>query len=391
MKTSTLIPRLIFPIIIGVVSSSSVAFAKTWNENMAAMAKSFSLIMPYVFDEKAFSDPTNTPLIKKEVETLRSISIELKEQVTQHGGAKDQNGNDPSLEYMANAFGSQLDLVLESINAGQLNYARMALRPALSYCISCHTRTSQGPAFKISPFQTTIDTLKPLDRIAVYAATRQYEPALKEFGSALRDAHGNGYQIDQATRLALAVSVRVKQSPEDAIRVLDQAATAPGLVKSSEIQLHVWRKSVIAWMAEKDKSDFSLEKAKALIKTAEAAKEYPADGSGDIRYLRATAILHALLRDSPEGQKRAETEFALGKCYEALRDLGFWDLHEVYFAACVKDAPHTALAKRCFAKYDESVAMSYTGTAGTFVPTSVDRTLKYLRTLSEPEKKEKKK
>jgi hypothetical protein len=373
---------------IALVSFSSIALAKTWNEEMKGMAKSFSIIMPLVFDEKAFTDPANTPILKKEIQSLRTTAQSLKEKTSEHGAGKAQIGTDPALEYMAKSFDSQLQLAYDSIDAGELSYARMALRPAFSYCISCHTRTAQGPAFTVSPFQSTIDKLKPMDRIAVYTATRQYEPALKEFGNALRDAHGNLYQIEQATRMALAVSVRVKQSPEDAMRVLDQASTAPGLNKGSERLIKDWKKSVVGWMAEKDKSDTSsLEKAMGLVKKAEATKEYLADGAGDVEYLRASSILHEYLRSAPTGPKRAEAEYALGKIYDAIRDLGFWDLHETYFEACVRDAPHTDLAKQCFTRYQDSIEMGYTGTAGTHIPAPVNKKMQALRELAYPEMK----
>lgn len=363
------------------------ASAKSWNAEMSEMAKSLSAILPLIFDGQKFEDPANAELLKKEIKNLLTISKSVKDKTQTHGGGK-QIGDDPALEYMASQFEGQLEVADESIRAGDPRFARLALRPALSYCISCHTRSSQGPTFPVSPFKQSLESLSSNDKMAIFVATRQYEPALKEFEKTLSSSRGDVHKLESAVRMALAVSVRAKQSPQDALRVLDLVQSSPDLPKSTERLLKPWRASVVSWMAEneKNKATPTLKTAEDLIVKAEASKTYFADSIGDIEYLRATAILHELVRTMKASETRAQAYYALGKCYDALRDLGFWDLQDMYYESCIKDAPHTPLAVRCYGKLDESVTMGYTGSSGTHLPALVSKRLSVLREFAYPKK-----
>jgi hypothetical protein len=357
---------------------------------MSEMAKSLAKLLPIIFDDEKSLDAEARKVLKEELKSLQLASQNMRSQTGKHGSkVQDRIGNDPALEYMAKEFGTQIDIASDNLANGEVDFARLALRPAISYCISCHTRSSQGPSFPTSPFQDSIAKLKSTERMAVYTATRQYDLALKEYGNVLRDAKGAPLKIEKATRMALAVSVRAQENPKDALRILDQVSTAPGLLKSTERLIKAWRQSVAEWMAEKEQDPQAapFERARNLIRKAESSKLYLADGAGDINYLRATSILHDLLRKETTGLTRAEIEFALGKSYEVIRDLGFWDLHETYFEACVRDAPHTPIAKQCFERFEESVVLGYSGTAGTFIPSLVSKKISELKTLSEIKKK----
>ena len=312
------------------------------------------------------------------------ISGQIHQQVKAQSKEAAIAGTDPALQYMAREFNAQVEFASESVTAGDLSRARFALRPALSYCIGCHTRSSQGPAFAISPLQKGLDALSSSDRLTVFAATRQYEAALKEYTNVLKDSNRDPVQIERATRLALAVSVRAKQNPADALKVLDQASHSPGLPSSTEERVKAWRSSVVSWMGEKARpaNETKLSAAQALIAKAEKKKSFAADTSADIEYLRATMLLHDFLKDNPAASDRAEAEYSIGQAYSVLRDLGFWDLHEIYYEACVRDLPHSKRAESCFEKLHDSTVEGFTGSAGTYVPARVSQRLNELKEMA---------
>ena len=382
MKTLT---RTLVLIASLVLTSTTFATGESWNAQMSSLAKSLSAIMPMIFDANQFEDPKNRELLKRELKVLRDTSTSVNAKIKDHG-IKTVAGDDPAVVYLANEFNSQIEFADDSFKSGDFVGARLALRPALSYCISCHTRSSQGPSFAKDPFKGSLDNLRPTDRMAVLTATRQYDQVLKELPAALRAARGDVYQIEYATRVALAVSVRVKNSPTDAMRVLDLTQATPDLPKSTERALKAWRTSSVSWAAEKQaKNDpaTKLERAEALILAAEKKKTYIADNSADLEYLRASATLHEYLRENLTSSERARAYQALGKTYEAIKDLGFWELQDVYFEACVRETPHSPLAKQCFAKLEESLVLGYTGSAGTHLPSPAKKKLSELKKLAE--------
>jgi hypothetical protein len=121
----------------------------------------------------------------------------------------------------------------------------------------------------------------------------------------------------------------------------------------------------------------------------ERARELTADTDdwkphSEVRYLRASVIMHDLLQKFPASPDVAEAFYLTGLSYERLQDLGLWSLHEMYFQACIKKSPHSHLAEKCYQHYSDSVKFDFTGSRGTELPISVEVNLKKLRQLAAP-------
>jgi hypothetical protein len=57
-------------------------------------------------------------------------------------------------------------------------------------------------------------------------------------------------------------------------------------------------------------------------------------------------------------------------------------MHELYYEACVRELPHSSLAKRCYERYEQSVYVGYTGSGGTNIPDELQVILSELKKLA---------
>ncbi|NDD04385.1 MAG: hypothetical protein EB078_05730, partial [Proteobacteria bacterium] len=152
-----------------------------------------------------------------------------------------------------------------------------------------------------------------------------------------------------------------------------------------------WKKDAQHWLEDGDaKKKMSpeelIQKAQKLIERASSLQTFPADENGDISYLRASNYLHAALDDNPGSKLRVEALYLLGVAYSALQDPTVWDLDRLYFESCIREAPQTDLAKKCYRRYSDKIYMGYTGSAGTFIPEDEVKRLEELRKLAEGKK-----
>jgi hypothetical protein len=199
-------------------------------------------------------------------------------------------------------------------------------------------------------------------------------------------------EYTRSLRRALSITVRVKQNPKETLELIDSVTQRKDLPEFILRLAQQWRKDAQYWMDDKvtDKKmppEELVDKSKKLIERAEKLQSFPADENGDISYLRASNYLHEALDESPQSKSRTEALYLLGVAYSALQDPTLWDLDRLYFESCIREAPHTDLAKKCYQRFSEKVYMGYTGSAGTFIPDDEQRRLEELRKLSDNKEK----
>ena len=75
--------------------------------------------------------------------------------------------------------------------------------------------------------------------------------------------------------------------------------------------------------------------------------------------------MHELLSLAPNGKHASEAMLIAGNAYRLLGEPLVTLLPEMYFEACVRNSPHTSLARQCFERFEESVYFGYSGGGGT--------------------------
>ncbi|MES2963237.1 MAG: hypothetical protein V4760_05060 [Bdellovibrionota bacterium] len=358
-----------------------------WSAKMQALSTTLSDLLPLVTSKKKFADPKNDARIEADVKAVRALAHSLK--------TGEQPSSDPSMQIMTGLFEADIARALDALKTGNRDYARHVLKDTTSYCIQCHTATSNGPDFPRLNLDIDTKDLTPVDRAEFYAATRQFDAALSSYISALDDqtfASEDPFEWEAAARGALAIAVRVKQNPADTMKVIAAAKSNSKLAKSSKTALTSWENSVKEWAKETQASAETppqmLQESETLIRRAQKRQEFPLDHSQDILYFRAGSRLHELLQQPPatkghSKELRARALYWAGVASEATRDMNFWTMHETMYEQCIRLRPGTEQARQCFARLKESVTLGYTGSAGVNIPAEVSARLESFRVIAE--------
>lgn len=370
--------RIFIAIILVGSAFSTFAFADKkdqgdWRARMNSLSTAMTEAIPFLYPDPSQDAKQLTEKVKRIRDIAKSLDL------LSHGSkVPDQ---DPALPFLATQFREDLERAYQSLLDGHAEYAKGVVRASVAYCIACHTRAPVGNQFPLmAAFEKTIARASWVEKIEFQAASRQFDSALEGVKSQLKKKNSevNAMDLDRAVRVALAIAIRVKNDPElaaDLARELEKSPSSNFAMKKAG---STWGRDIQEWKKEaalKNASPDSLIiAARSLIKRAEEAEE-PMGGHSEVRYLRASLLMHDLLRQHPESKFAAEAMYIIGSSYDALRDLGLWSLHETYYLACIEKVPGTELAQRCFKKYDQSVTLGFSGSSGINIPANVRKHL----------------
>jgi hypothetical protein len=174
-------------------------------------------------------------------------------------------------------------------------------------------------------------------------------------------------------REALSVLVRVRGDAAGTVDWLERQASRKDLPEHIKRYLGTWLEDARAWKAERFDTGSSsreqlLAEARHLLATKESPATFAPEDDDFVTFLRVSNYIHEALSRSQDGEDRAEALYMLGVSSMALREAPTWDVEEVYFEACIREAPHSALAKECYMRLLDGVYFGYSGSAGTDVP-----------------------
>lgn len=360
---------------------------ESWSENMQKLATNLTEFFPLIYSQRNFNNPTNEKRINQYLRELLEASHTIVKGATPNFAA-----SDPGMRFMADRLDAELKMAQENFKNGNKEYARRAAQSVVKNCVFCHSQNQLGPQFDSKFVTQNYPGLLKTERADLLIATRNYDAAIKELESALADKEyvtQNPFETERALRRYLAVTVRVKKDPTLAYELM-QKTLAQGvrpeylsdLVKSWRDSLAQWRNEMAA--KKKPAKLSPVDQAKQLIQKAQVVQDYPVDNAGDVYYLRATAILHDYLLQSPDGKDAVRALLLLGTSYEVLNEIGLWDISDRYYEECIRKSPHTEISLVCYKKIEQSTYAGYSGSGGVFIPSSVRQRLAELKELSKP-------
>ena len=353
----------------------------SWPERMQSMARNLEELMPYVYSQKEFSDGANRKRVSQLIENFER-SVEL---VPQHLGEKIL-GSDPLIKYSISRLKANTNSARKAFEENHLEFSRNVLRENLGLCFSCHTTSQLGPQNAFS--KKILDAsfrIAPTERADYYVATRQFDRAidmlrgvLKSPGHLMDDPH----EQVSALRKYLSLEVRVKKDPEAATSLLEEFLSNKRLPYFIATDAEAWLKSLREWSREKNHKNESYKRALVVLNKAHGQQSSDGYQTAYVEFLRASSLLHDGLRETRDKAMQAEIYYNLGMSYEALSEMGTWDLPEVYFETCVRVVAKTQLAKKCFKAYERTIVLGFSGSAGTFIPKEERERLAELKALS---------
>lgn len=359
-----------------------------WSIKMQELYQTLGSLLTDVTSDRRFSDLKNKSRIETQAKKLSRLAHDLTKK------SMVSPDSDPTIQIIGGMLARQTQRAATELKRGNRAYARGILRSVPSYCIACHTRNSSGPQFAQLPLEPSADSLLPIERGEFFAATRQFDRAQQEFKKVILNSRTAGTEFfdwERAVTQSLAIAVRVKRDPTEALDIVDaviKTDKAPTFIRQDA---QTWKTSLQEWKKEgtrlaETSEGLHMEAIRLLVRGHEIQK-YPMDRTADIFYLRASSVIHDLLQTKSDANQSAEAFHLAGVAYEVLSPRSLEDLHEIYYEACIRRAPHTPTAELCLKRYEGSIYNGYTGSGGTHIPKEIYIHINELRLLAQPEQK----
>lgn len=361
---------------------AALAFAadeKSWQSKMSQLSGAIADAIPYLYPDPG-QDPKG---LNEKVAKIYEISKQLD---VKFDHAQKVGDYDPALPYLAGMLKQDIERAYQGLQDGNAEYAKAVIRSSTAYCIACHTRTKSGAEFPLlAAFEKPLKSASWVTRIEFQAASRQFDSVLKEVTTRLGqagDASISPLDLERGARIALAISIRVKRDPAKAKALAQAVVNSKSASFSMKEGAKVWLADIADWQNEKDRKFGSdqemLGSARILVEKARSGTG-PVGGHSEVKFLRASVLMHDMIRMYPKSLVMPEGLYIIGLAYGELQDLGLWSLHEMYFMACIEKSPHTRLSEQCYKEYEESVTLGYSGSSGTHIPAAVKKHLETLK------------
>ncbi|QQR79929.1 MAG: hypothetical protein IPJ69_11375 [Deltaproteobacteria bacterium] len=344
-------------------------------------------LQPYVADPARFKARENYSEISTLIAQLAGIADVLPQMME----------DKPGMMIIGKVYADYLNDIQRGFKNGPTPYVRNKIRTATSFCFECHSTLATTKNYKSAEKKVQNWNLTPHQLADFYAATRQFDKAMKSYEFVLMASSSENLEgedvsdVARALKNALSLAIRVKRDPDQALKLLSLVSSREDLPAFFAAQIKQWKKDVLELKKEKKLSETAdakvwLDRALYLIARGKKMQTYEADHVADITYLHAINYIHEALKRENNSELRSQAYAMLGTAYAVLEDPLLWTLDTVYFEACVREVPHTALARQCFDHYAQEMYFGFSGSAGLELPPEDAAKLKELQNLAESER-----
>ena len=232
--------------------------------------------------------------------------------------------------------------------------------------------------------------LPPLRKAEFYATTRQFDLAIAEWKQALEatpKSEAETFEQAAALRQYVAVLVRVKDDRDAAVAAISKHLARKALPGFTRRMLEQWQRDAREWQADPFSPAVAipsalLAKARTLVESSGAAKSAMSDENLFIATLRASGYLHLALEKEPQAIWRGEALYLLGIATAATLEPLLWELDSLYLETCIREKPHSEIARKCAERMYDRAWFGWTGSGGTRIPPDVAQKLGELRVLA---------
>lgn len=361
---------IIFSFVILFLSCTQMPTGVQWDEGMRGMARAFEDLMPYIYNSKRFADPENKMFIKTKLEQLNHYSHSLDEHM-----ARGLSGQDPLFDAGLRGLKRNIERASESYFVESYDYAQQILQNTANYCVECHTRTNVGRSFAFYDQFANQAHLKieKMDLAKAYVATRQFAPAIQTLLAVVEDEQSTSEETMGALKRALTLMIRNQNDLKQALKVVQG--------QNKNARLDSKRSVLLAW--EKDLKQLIAKPQKLSLKRI--LQEQKSRSMGESTYaldLAESFVLHQQLNVIKDPTQRANIFVALGHIYQSHDSLGFWDLPDHYYEACILQLPHTDLAKKCYFDLESRINSQYRSRGDSTLPRAEQNHLLKLKSLT---------
>ena len=346
---------------------------------MLGLVQATGTLLPLSLRDGAFADPNNAEAIHAALSALDGHA----ERLERYGWGEDAGFAWLARSLSEDAADARIAYDLRRFDSAAFHAQRLTMN-----CVSCHSRLpdDQGSLLGEALVEATDATGLTADEKAfLQQATRQFEAAATTWEEVLADV-----PTDRASAGLwwlsdyLVLTIRVLDAPERALPVLTRWQASPALPSFARPDIEAWRSSLAELAKAKPPKDRAalLQRARELMKRAEAASALPTGRQGLVDHVAASALLLRYLDGHAEGgDDLAEAYWLLGRAEAAIGAAPSLSLPEYYLEAAVRAAPASDVAREALDLLSWRVAVQYTGSGGEQVPVEVRAGLDELQAL----------
>ena len=340
------------------------------------------ILKPFIASQTSFSDPANSAQIADALNKMVVLSQEVNHE---------ERINKTGFQVSANVLAQQLEHVENVFSNGNKDYALGNLRSTLGVCMSCHTQLPAVSTRFTSLNQTQIlsDQFQEAEFLFLI---RNFDDAMKLYGELIA-----GYPLNKAETDDLETAV-YRQIFYYVRVARDLQGLSVALQRDSENQqlpgqLQKQIKGFIAAVNDMQDENYpqftdakreDLRKYAEEVLNAEAYGDFGLDSPQNvIAALKMSSVLYEYLNTYPTTPLKPDILYwlALGErryTYESM-----YSMPDLYLKQCVLEYPKNPVAKLCFAEYEESMTVAFTGSGGTHIPDDIAQELNMMQGLLE--------
>ena len=323
----------------------------TLRAKMLGVQSTVHLLYSYAWDSKKFQDPKHHDEILK---LLSELSRDLHK--IERSGSIEQL--EPGFRVI---LARQRDMTADirySFAKGRKLRAERELRALASNCIACHSRYQVASNYFGPPPPQAPETLENQLAAGEYLfATRQFDRAIDHFSSFIKSSTADSQQfsqyVNEALRLWLLIAVRVKKEPNLAASELSSLLAGSGLNRQQRELIKLWIEDLRKLGENRRPSHGLLIEAKNLLGADIHKNTADQDDKAMVRTLRATSILHNLLRGRLDEETRKEATYLLSVAYNHLPIDLLDSLREAMLEEVIVSYPGSREAQSAFTMYSK--------------------------------------
>lgn len=371
--------KLAYTLVIALALAAVSAYAGKASDKRAFMApiyQNLRVLLPLTVPHTQLQSPDHETTVRHALENLADNADALAAHVK-----TDEPGN----RVLGQSVAAEAKALAHDWRRGRSAETAYGLQQLTRLCVACHSKlpSDSSPLSQGFLDDTRLSRLPADERAELLLATRQFDEALLAYESFFRDPSVHPTKMLAPLTDYLVASVRVKGDYERPAQLLRSLTTRGDAWSNLKADLFTWQAD-LARFAKKPPAP-TLSSARALVEEARQLSRYPADRRPLVRWIAASSALHQLLERGGLEQRAAAEAYLLLTLAEARVEQDFFlPSADAYLSSCVKLAPHTDVAERCYSLLEEQTVLGYTGTGAHGLPEDVEQRLMALEKLAAP-------
>lgn len=367
-------------VVVLIALGSTAATRAEVKEVMDQLMEQVFVLKPLIASESNFSDPANAAQISDALNNMVALSKQVNHE---------ERINRTGFKVSGAILTQQLEAVENVFQSGNKDYALGNLRSTLGVCMSCHT---QLPA--VSTQFTTLNQSRvladPFEEAEFLFLIRNFDAAMKLYAEVIQGYPRNKAEkedLEKALYRQIFYYVRVARDLEGLSIALRRNGENRQLPTQLQSQIDGFIAAVEA-VQDEDFPQFTAVQGEDLRHYAESrlSEELRGGLSLDapenvIAALQFSSVLYEYLNANPETPLKPDIFYWLSFGERRYLYQSMHSLPDLYLKQCVLDYPDSAVAKQCFAEYEEFITVAFTGSSGTHIPDDITQELDMMRNL----------